>query len=234
MLAMLRHIIYEGIRKQRVRPTTLFHAVRSKADRAFDREIAELVEASKGAVRVIRAMSDPRDAQEGVDYDAAGRIEMPLLTRSLQPDDYDFYLCGPPAFTQSIYDGLRNLNIADSRIHAEAFGPSSLLRREDAGAAAVQFAPPAAEPVKVIFAETAKEARWQPDSGSLLELAEARGLEPEFSCREGSCGTCKVKLLAGKVTYPKRPSAPVADDEVLICSAVPAHQAGVEGIKLAL
>lgn len=108
------------------------------------------------------------------------------------------------------------------------------MRREDAGVTVAQLDPPAAEPVKVIFAETAKEARWQPESGSLLELAETRGLEPEFSCREGSCGTCKVKLLAGKITYAKRPSAAVADDEVLICSAVPARQDGAEGIKLAL
>jgi len=43
-----------------------------------------------------------------------------------------------------------------------------------------------------------------------------------------------VKLLAGKVTYLKRPGAAVADDEVLICSAVPAPQDGDHGIQLAL
>ncbi|SQA99044.1 2Fe-2S ferredoxin YfaE [Cedecea neteri] len=68
-----------------------------------------------------------------------------------------------------------------------------------------------------------KEARWLPDSGSLLELAEARGLTPEFSCREGHCGTCRTKLLKGSVTYAKTPSASTADDEVLICCAVPAQ-----------
>jgi ferredoxin-NADP reductase/predicted pyridoxine 5'-phosphate oxidase superfamily flavin-nucleotide-binding protein len=234
MLAMLRHIVYEGLRTQRVRPSTLFHAARTKRDRAFDREIAELVEASNHAVRVIRVLGDPRDAQEGVDYDVAGRVEMALLTRYLQFGDYDFYVCGPPAFTQSLYDGLRDLNVADGRIHAEAFGPSSLMRREDVGTAAPQLEPPAVEPVKVIFTETAKEARWQPGSGSLLELAEARGLEPEFSCREGSCGTCKTKLLGGKVTYLKKPGAAVADDEVLICSAVPAVRNGEDVIRLAL
>ena len=33
---------------------------------------------------------------------------------------------------QSIHDGLRDLNVADTRIHAEAFGPASFLRRPDA------------------------------------------------------------------------------------------------------
>lgn len=234
MLAMLRHVVYEGVRTQRVRPTTLFYAARSTADRAFDRELAELVNASYSGVRVIRVLSDPQDAQEGVDYEVAGRIDMALLSRFLPFDDYDFHVCGPAAFTQSIYDGLRGLNIADSRIHAEAFGPSSLIRREDAGAIPAMLPPLSVEPVKVIFTETAKQTRWQPGSGSLLELAEARGLEPDYSCREGSCGTCKVKLLAGKITYLKKPAATVGDDEMLLCCAVPARQENDAGIRIVL
>ncbi|MFO7177038.1 2Fe-2S iron-sulfur cluster-binding protein, partial [Enterococcus faecium] len=61
-----------------------------------------------------------------------------------------------------------------------------------------------------------------PQSGTLLELAEARGLSPAFSCREGNCGSCRTRLLAGAVTYLKQPTAEVADGEVLICCAVPA------------
>ena len=76
----------------------------------------------------------------------------------------------------------------------------------------------------VLFSRSLKEARWQPDSGSLLELAEARGLSPEFSCRGGSCGTCKTKLLAGQVSYATPPTLQLAPDEVLICCCVPAAQ----------
>ena len=65
-----------------------------------------------------------------------------------------------------------------------------------------------------------------------LDLAEARGLSPEFSCREGSCGTCRTKLVAGAVTYLREPAATVAADEVLICSAVPAE--GADRVQLAL
>ncbi|MEI9988089.1 MAG: hypothetical protein WDN69_36285 [Aliidongia sp.] len=36
LLAMLRHIVYEGLRTRRFRPTWLLYAARSKADRAFD------------------------------------------------------------------------------------------------------------------------------------------------------------------------------------------------------
>lgn len=225
MLAMLRHVVYEGVRKQRVRPTYLFHAARTKAERPFGPELAQLVENAFGAVKVIRVLSDTTDAEEGADYEAVGRIDTALLTRFLPFNDYDFYLCGPPAFTQALYDGLRALNIADAHIHAEAFGPSSLARAPDAMAPAqAPMRPISAKPVPVAFMASAKEARWIPGSGTLLDLAEARGLSPEFSCREGTCGTCKTKVLRGAVTHIRQPGVSLADDEVLICSAVPAEQ----------
>ncbi|WP_144579341.1 pyridoxamine 5'-phosphate oxidase family protein [Agrobacterium sp. DE0009] len=233
LLAMLRHVVYEGLRKQRVRPVTLFYAARSKADRPFEKEIADLIGATKGVVRLVRVLSDTTDAEEGRDFDAAGRIDMAMLTRFLPFNDYDFYLCGPAQFTQGLYDGLRVLNIADNRIQAEAFGPSSLVRTGQSIAAVVSsVAQPSEKPVPVIFANSLKEARWTPGSGTLLELAEGRGLEPEFSCREGNCGTCRTKLVKGAVAYVKQPTAKIDADEVLLCCTVPAEQEG--GLQLAV
>lgn len=217
MLAMLRHIVYEGLRTRGVRPTWLFYSARSKAERAFDREIHELAD-RVGAVRVVRLLTDQADAVEGRDYDTLGRIDMALLRATLPFDDYDFYLCGPAPFMQSIYDGLRGLNVADARIHAEAFGPASLQRASDG----IGGKAPAKGPVPVVFMKSGKEARWIPETGSLLELAESRGLAPEFSCRGGSCGTCRTKILEGAVAYQKPPAFQVGEDEALICCAVPA------------
>jgi ferredoxin-NADP reductase/predicted pyridoxine 5'-phosphate oxidase superfamily flavin-nucleotide-binding protein len=236
LLAMLRHVVYEGLRQQSMRPVILFQAARSKQDRAFDREINELVAAGRGAIRLVRVLSDTQGAEEGVDYDAAGRIDMALLTHHLPFDDYDFYLCGPAPFTQSLYDGLRSYAVADHRIHAEAFGPSSLERRPDPGAAPPARPAASTRPVPVLFTTSLKEARWTAGSGSLLELAEARGLDPAFSCRAGSCGTCRTKLLAGTVTYPTEPTASIREDEVLLCCAIPAaREDGADNrIELAL
>lgn len=235
MLAMLRHLIYEGVRKQRLRPTFLFQSARSKAERPFARELDQLLAAAHGAVKLVRVLSQTADAQPDVDYDFAGRIDMALLSRVLPFNDYDFYLCGPPQFTQALYDGLRALNIADDHIHAEAFGPSSLQRTNDIVKEAKPLLPIATQSVPVKFMDSLKEARWTPDTGSLLELAEARGLSPAYSCRAGHCGSCKTKLLQGAVTYPTPPSAQVADDEVLICCARPAQQEDeVQAIQLAL
>ncbi|MES5484989.1 pyridoxamine 5'-phosphate oxidase family protein [Bradyrhizobium sp. INPA03-11B] len=236
LLAMLRHVVYEGLRTRGIRPTYLLQAAHAKADRAFGDELRQLAAAAGGAVRIVRVLSDVVGAEQSTDYDAAGRIDMALLSRVLPFNDYDFYLCGPPQFTQSLYDALRGYNIADSRIHAEAFGPSSLVRTPEVATAAPPRRPPATAPVPVAFTASLKEARWTPETGTLLDLAEARGLSPVFSCREGNCGTCRTKLQAGAVTYVKEPTAEVADNEALICCAVPAQPAtdGDDRIQLDL
>lgn len=220
MLAMLRHILFEGLRTRRIRQTWMVVAARTVAERAFDQEIADLVARSNGAIRLIRVLGDTTGAEQGRDYDAVGRIDGGLLRSVLSCDGDDVYMCGPPGFMQGIYDQLRAAGTPDDHIHAEAFGPASLTRTPDRPA--VPLLPPSLSPVPVAFAKSGKEARWEPGKGSLLDLAEARGLNPEFSCRAGSCGTCATRILAGKVTYEQPLQAKARDDVALICCAMPA------------
>ena len=65
MIAMLRHILYEGMRKRRLRETWFFYSARSKEERAFDKEIAAIVEAGQGTIRLIRVLSQPGEAVGG-------------------------------------------------------------------------------------------------------------------------------------------------------------------------
>ena len=224
MLAMLRHIVYEGLRTRRVRPTWFFQSAHALAERAFTTEIHELAQKAQGRVHVMRLLTDPSGALKDKDYDVAGRIDLRILRGTLPFDDYDFYLCGPGAFMQSIYDGLRNLNVADARIHAESFGPAALRRKCDHSIDAAPEHVPAEVPIPIVFVKSGKEARWAPGSGSLLELAESRGLSPEFGCRGGTCGTCRTRIVKGVVAYAVPPAFKVPEDEALICCAVPAMQ----------
>jgi ferredoxin-NADP reductase/predicted pyridoxine 5'-phosphate oxidase superfamily flavin-nucleotide-binding protein len=224
LLSMLREVVYQGQRINRMRPVWVVQSARTVADLAFRDEFNELAARAGDKVRILRMVSQPptgAGANEG--YDAAGRIDIERLKALLPLDDYDYYLCGPGSFTQALYDGLRGLRIPDDRIHAETFGPSTLVRDAEVSMPAAKQLPAASEAVKVLFATSAKEARWEPGNGSLLELAEARGLNPEFSCRGGSCGTCKTRLVRGQVHYLNMPAQPLAEDEVLICCAVPAQ-----------
>lgn len=233
MLAMLRHIVYEGLRTRRTRPTYFFQAARSIEDRAFDAEIDSLTHQAQGAVRVIRVLSkEPAAAIPKPDH--LGSIDMRVLKAHLPFDDFDFYLCGPPGFMQSIYDGLRDHNIVDGRIHAEAFGPASLTRRFEVSEALAPMSPPATAPTPVVFASSGKEARWTPGGGSLLELAEERGVSPAYSCRVGNCGSCRTKILEGEVSYQSRPSFKIDKGEALLCCSTPAAGDRGEAARLIL
>lgn len=56
---------------------------------------------------------------------------------------------------------------------------------------------PATEP-GVVFARSALRVPAEADR-SLLEVAEAAGLEPRYGCRRGICRACTTPLLAGAV-----------------------------------
>lgn len=76
----------------------------------------------------------------------------------------------------------------------------------------------------VTFAASGKEVNCD-DSQSLLEIAEAAGVEIESSCQSGSCGTCMVKLIEGEFRYEADPDgledADAASGHILTCIAYP-------------
>lgn len=226
MLAMLRHIVFEGLRTRRTRPTVLFYAARSRAERAFDGEIARLVEAGRGAIAVVRLLSDVAGAEHGRDYEIEGRLDAALVASNVPLHDCDVYLCGPNGFMDEIREGLRGLDLAEDRIHLEAFGavpPTSPAPQE----------PIAEGPVTVTFAPSGLEARWTSESGSLLDLAETAGLAPPFSCRSGSCGSCRAHVAEGAVTYATAPAATLSPGEALLCVGAPAAS-GRDRLKITI
>jgi ferredoxin len=106
--------------------------------------------------------------------------------------------------------------VPDKRIHLESFGHASVSRRIEQTAEV-----DTSEGVVVEFATSGKTAVWRPKSGSLLELAEANGLQPLYSCRSGSCGTCATRVVKGTVDYAEVPIHEVGPCEALICIGHP-------------
>ena len=82
--------------------------------------------------------------------------------------------------------------------------------------------PKAKKSAVVIFSKSGKEITCD-DSQPILAIAQDAGLDIENSCQSGSCGTCKVPLIKGKVRYEGDPSALEAGetDAVLTCIAHP-------------
>jgi len=229
MVSMAQHTLIEGFRTRSMRQLTLINAAHSQSQRAFFNELNELADKSNGYIKNIWVLSQIENKMTlGKDYHHKGRISRELLQTILPVDDYDFYLCGPQTFMQSIYDMLDKLGVNDNRIYSEAFGSSAIVRKN------TTTLPLIANEAIVEFKKSGVEQLWSKGDGTLLEFAESHGLTPEFSCRNGQCGSCKTTLLSGKVTYQQNYTATIANNEILLCCAVPAKTDGNEIASISL
>ena len=221
MISMARHALIEGFRTRKIRPITFIGAARNHEQRAFFQELNEIKEASQNQINVFWTLSETNeDLTPGKDFHHTGRISRDLLQSILPLDDYDCYLCGPRGFMQACYDILRSLGVNDARIHAESFGPAALKRDADQASACITDKS-AAQQAIVEFSDSKVEQAWSAEDGDLLKFTESHGLTPEFGCRSGQCGACKVKLNSGEVTCLVEHPAPVENNEVLLCCSVP-------------
>lgn len=219
MIAMLNGLLVNGSRTRHKHPIWFIHGARSRSEHAFAAHLDTLAAGHNNLHLHTRYSSQD------------GHIDMAMLKELLPFDDYDFYLCGPAAFMQAMYDGLRKLNVADARIRFEAFGPASL--RRDAGRVAKQaVTEPASGPVEIRFERSGVDATWDGKHSSLLELAEASGVEAPSGCRSGLCGSCAAGLASGDVSYTRSCGTEPEAGQVLLCSVVP--RAGSGALTLAL
>jgi ferredoxin-NADP reductase len=131
------------------------------------------------------------------------------------------HLCGPPPMMDAIRRVLAELGVPPEQIKTEAFGPATglvppprpsppppppasvtqLLQKVEtddvlSGAREAEAGPATAT---LSFARSGKAAPLPPDK-TVLEVAESIGVPIDYSCRVGTCGICKTKLLAGQVS----------------------------------
>ena len=151
-----------------------------------------------------------------------GRIDLRLLRSVLPLKPYHFYLCGPTQLLASLVPALESWGVADERIHFEAFGPASIPRKKagltPTGAVAGS---PVIGPLAVTFATSGKTCEWRPGMGSLLDFAEANGIEVASGCRSGSCGSCQTTIRAGQVRYAHAPDHIPEPGTCLLCVSTP-------------
>ena len=66
------------------------------------------------------------------------------------------------------------------------------------------------------------------DGTTVLEAAEAAGVDWPFQCRSGICSTCRGRLLSGKVTLIENmilDDGELADGYILVCQSLPLSDA---------
>jgi ring-1,2-phenylacetyl-CoA epoxidase subunit PaaE len=138
-----------------------------------------------------------------------------------------YFLCGPDTMIDSVKAGLMGLGVEGSRIHSEHF--ASDVKREVGLKPDLQ---PNEKPqvraqtqVTVVMDGRRRTFEMASDGTTVLEAAEAAGLELPYSCRAGVCSTCRTRVVSGAVTmmtnYALEPWE-VEAGYVLCCQALPA------------
>ncbi len=234
MVSMAEHIAYKGLATGKTRSLTVIHVARNIEQRAFADVFTQLQIQTADAIRYYSFLTQPTpNDSQNYNYHGTGRLNASILKSLLALDDYDFYVCGPSGFMQSSYDALRSLGVDDTRIYAEAFGPAAIKRTQPLGAEPTHDkVVQEADTALVTFSLAGIQQRWNKGDKTLLEVAQARGLEPPFSCRSGNCGACAIALEQGSVSYRQTPSVPIPKGQALLCCAVPAKGSTALMLKL--
>lgn len=151
-----------------------------------------------------------------------GRLTAAAMAERIGTTDATIFLCGPAAWTAAMRDGFIEAGVPAAQVLDESFGgepaapcapAKSCMDQNTAASAALE----------VTFEARGQRSQFQGGaSTSLLEHARQHGVEIPASCRAGSCGTCAVKLLRGRVRYTRDVEADgLGAHEILPCVAVP-------------
>ena len=216
MIAMANALAETGS----ARETWFFHGTRNSGDHLFKSHMASLAAENKN-VRMHVCHSKPLAGDvSGRDYQHEGRVTVELLKQLLPSSNYEYFLCGPGPFMESITEDLRSWGVSDQHVHFEAFGPASVKRAASPEAkVGVTFAPFGG--LEVTFATSGQKAVWQGEGRSLLELAEEARVKIDAGCRAGNCGSCLVAIKSGKVAYIGKHGADAEEGSCLACICRP-------------
>ena len=219
LMSMLNAIVEVGSN----RPTWFIHGGRNKREHALGEHVRRITEENSNVHSHIRYSKPSSGDMVGRDYDDRGHVDIELVKHLVPDKNCEFYLCGPAPFMKSLFKGLLDWGVPEVRIHYEFFGPASVLKER----ALVSTPKRAAEATQccteteVTFSKSGVKANWNPSFESILDLAEANGLSPDYSCRSGICHTCMCKLEEGEVDYVLEPLDPPDPGYALICCSKP-------------
>jgi ferredoxin-NADP reductase len=181
MISMLRH----AAKAEPGRPVTFLYTVKAEPDVAFRDELAVLARRAPGVrVYVTLSRGEPKPGF------LTGRMDAQKIARYVpDPAKAIHLICGPAPMIESLREGLASLGVPADRIRFEAF---------EAAVATASGAVGDGASYEVRFSRSGGSATV-PGGTSLLDAAEAAGAPMDSMCRAGTCGTCKTRLVSGRV-----------------------------------
>lgn len=203
----LMSILRRACATEPARPVTLVYGVRTESDFAFRDELHGVARRHP-QVRMYFAAS--RGATQPHVY--PGRIDETLLEAAAPSAAHSLiYVCGPQRMIEDVRAILGRRGVPAAQVRFELFEAAI------AASAAVQSEGPAAPPARasakahaVTCARSGKRVSATPGQ-TLLEAAEAGGVEISSLCRAGVCGTCRLQVVGGDV---RCESTTLSDDEI--------------------
>jgi 3-ketosteroid 9alpha-monooxygenase subunit B len=127
--------------------------------------------------------------------------------------DREAYVCGPEPFVAVAQLALRKAGVPAERVRIERF-ELDLDTPANGGRDAV---------AEVTLDGRTHRLPW-PAGRRLLDVIIAAGLNPPYSCRQGQCGACALRLLSGEVELVNNEvleEEDFADGYILACQALP-------------
>ena len=196
------------------------HGARNGEFHAF-RDAVKAIAQENPNIHVHYSYSRPRPEDQDF-YHSQGYVDKELLEQSVIPQiksiygttDAEYFLCGSPAFMHSIRTGLDELGLPKNRVFFESFSKGKKVTTETKSDTNLDSA-------EIVFTKSGKTLTWQKGDGTILEFAEANGINPPYSCRQGICLTCMCQMEEGEVEYTEPPTGTPDDGSVLICISQP-------------
>ncbi|MCH9668674.1 MAG: fatty acid desaturase [Actinomycetia bacterium] len=170
---------------------TLIYGNRTRESTMFRAELDHLESRYADRLEILHVLSnEPLHTP-----DLRGRIDQEKLRRwltsSLHPDSVDeWFICGPLEMSAVVRDTLIEQGADSERIHLELFFGYGNAPAADRGYAAAT----------VTFTLSGRQETFELTPGdSILEGALQRRSDTPYACMGGACGTCRAKLVTGKV-----------------------------------
>jgi tetrachlorobenzoquinone reductase len=157
------------------RPVHLIYCSRARDNAAFSDAIESLATTHKN-LKVVWHF----DSEEG------GPPSLVHLLQSHGPEA-NYYCCGPTAMIDAFSAACASLDYR--KTHIERFSRSAALTPDPKDSAFV-----------VELARTGISLSVGADE-SILDAMINAGLSPDFSCKEGICGTCEMAVLSGEIEH---------------------------------
>ena len=168
--------------------------VRASNDFAFPGEL-ELMAANMQNFRFVPVCEADAPSQRWSGF--SGRISHPML-QLIAPDfmEREFMVCGPAPFMAAIRQLLDDAAFDKAHYHEESFDISDHTDAQEVAARPSVVAP--AEVFAIEFRESGRSVGCGADT-TVLNSGLAAGITMPYFCTQGVCGTCKSKLISGRV-----------------------------------